>query len=592
MSETAVRFENVGKMYKVFGSRRASLLDALGLHRLRRASGGRHHEFWALRGIDFELPRGGRLGIIGRNGAGKSTLLKLVTQNFPPTEGRVEVHGAVQALLEVGSGLHPEFSGRENIDASLGLLGLSRKEIAAATEDIADFTELGRFLDQPFKTYSLGMQARLGIGIATTVRPEILIIDEILGAGDAYFFAKSTARMQQLLSEGASVLLVSHALDQIARFCDETIWLDRGRIVMRGQTTEVVKAYERFTRDLDDRRLRAKNRKTKGFDAFERDSYTAAFDVRLATTAEAGCEVTSIELLRDGAVEDTIDVGNAQDADRGQPAHLQLAESGGGWAEMAADPDGTYFRRVGESSLAIAVFNVWFLYPDSTYSIRVRYRSAGGPASLDVFRGEFRAGSGRLPASDSWTEVELPVRRDTEEDQAGGEDAGTAAASRWAGTASLMIGSVRLLDTGGAERAVFTVGEPLIVDVDVVARESGVFPLIPAALTFRADGVVATRHVGPTTVLDVRDGEHVTARLELGDLLLGNGSYLLSVGLYSALDADDLEPAEFYDYFDRSFEFNVVGNPRLHNELVRHPGQWTVTPAVADERPPQEAISS
>ena len=207
-------------------------------------------------------------------------------------------------MLEVGSGLHPEFSGRENIDASLGLLGLSRKEIAAATEDIADFTELGRFLDQPFKTYSLGMQARLGIGIATTVRPEILIIDEILGAGDAYFFAKSTARMQQLLSEGASVLLVSHALDQIARFCDETIWLDRGRIVMRGQTTEVVKAYERFTRDLDDRRLRAKNRKTKGFDAFERDSYTAAFDVRLATTAEAGCEVTSIELLRDGAVED------------------------------------------------------------------------------------------------------------------------------------------------------------------------------------------------------------------------------------------------------------------------------------------------
>ena len=140
-----------------------------------------------------------------------------------------------------------------------------------------------------------------------------------------------------------------------------------------------------------------------------------------------------------------------------------------------------------------------------------------------MFRGEFRAGSGRLPASDSWTEVELPVRRDTEEDQAGGEDAGTAAASRWA-DGSVMIGSVRLLDTGGAERAVFTVGEPLIVDVDVVARESGVFPLIPAALTFWADGVVATRHVGPTTVLDVRDGEHVTARLKLGDLLLGNGS--------------------------------------------------------------------
>ena len=187
-----------------------------------------------------------------------------MTQNFPPTEGRVDVRGSVQALLEVGSGLHPEFTGRENIQASLGFLGLSRAEIGEAARDIADFTELGRFLDQPFKTYSLGMQARLGIGIATTIRPEILIIDEVLGAGDAYFFAKSTARMQRLLSEGASVLLVSHALDQIARFCDETIWLDRGRIVMRGSTTEVIKAYEKFIRELDERRLHAKNRGLRG----------------------------------------------------------------------------------------------------------------------------------------------------------------------------------------------------------------------------------------------------------------------------------------------------------------------------------------
>jgi hypothetical protein len=259
---------------------------------------------------------------------------------------------------------------------------------------------------------------------------------------------------------------------------------------------------------------------------------------------------------------------------------------------MAGDPDGSYFRRVGESSLASAVFNIWFLYPDSTYAVRLCYRSPGGPASVDVFRGELRVGSGTLPESDSWNEVQLPVSGDVEEEGAPAQDESAAATSRWAGTASLMIGSVRLLDADGAERAIFTVGEPLIVEVDVVARESGVFPLIPAALTFRADGVVATRHLGPATELEVRQGEHVTARLELGDLLLGNGTYLLSVGLYSTLDIDDLEPAEFYDYFDRSFEFNVVGNPRLHNELVRHPGHWTITPAVAGERPSKEAISS
>ena len=131
--------------------------------------------------------------------------------------------------------LHPEFTGEENIEASLTFLGSrSCRESDAAKDDIAEFTELGRFLDQPFKTYSTGMQARLAFAIATTVQPEILIVDEILGAGDAYFFGKSITRMQRLIESGASVLLVSHALDQIIRFCDETIWLDRGQIVMRG----------------------------------------------------------------------------------------------------------------------------------------------------------------------------------------------------------------------------------------------------------------------------------------------------------------------------------------------------------------------
>src|SRR5579862_3888255 len=219
MSEEIVRFEDVGKMYKIFPSRTDNLLDALGLARMLGRD-GRHREFWALRDISFGLSAGEKLGIIGRNGAGKSTLLKLVTGNFPPTEGRVQVQGDVQALLEIGGGLHPEFTGRENIRAALGYMGLSSRQIAEAEDEIADFTELGRFLDQPFKTYSQGMQARLSFAIATTTRPQILIVDEILGAGDAYFFTRSTARMRDLIEGGAAVLLVSHALDQIVRFCD------------------------------------------------------------------------------------------------------------------------------------------------------------------------------------------------------------------------------------------------------------------------------------------------------------------------------------------------------------------------------------
>ena len=232
MSEHAIKLDGVGKMYKIFSSRTANLKDALGLPSVRKS---RYSAFWAVRDIDLELAQGQRLGIIGRNGAGKSTILKLITQNVAPTEGTVTVEGQVQALLDTGGGLHPEFTGDENIEASLTFLGLGHGEIRAARDDIAEFTELGRFLEQPFKTYSTGMQARLAFGIATTIQPEILVVDEILGAGDAYFFSKSITRMQRLIESGASVLLVSHALDQIIRFCDEAIWLERGQIVMRGQ---------------------------------------------------------------------------------------------------------------------------------------------------------------------------------------------------------------------------------------------------------------------------------------------------------------------------------------------------------------------
>ena len=312
--ELAIRFEQVGKMYKVFGSKLDTALDALNLPTFGRD--GRYREFWALRDIDLELARGARLGIIGRNGAGKTTLLKLVTGNLAPTEGGVTVNGDVQALLEIGGGLHPEFTGRENIRASLSYVGLSRAEIEDSEREIAEFTELGRFLDQPFKTYSQGMQARLSFAIATTTQPEILIVDEILGAGDAYFFTRSTARMSQLIESGAGVLLVSHALDQVARFCERTIWLDRGRIAMDGPTDEVIKAYERFIRELEDRRLKAKNEKAAlpQYDAFDRETHTDALVGSIS--AEGGSvEVARVTLWRDGMLEGEIDVGGSQDAD-------------------------------------------------------------------------------------------------------------------------------------------------------------------------------------------------------------------------------------------------------------------------------------
>jgi lipopolysaccharide transport system ATP-binding protein len=576
VSELAIRFEQVGKMYKVFSSKLDSALDALSLPTLGRE--GRHKEFWALREIDFELARGGRLGIIGRNGAGKTTLLKLVTGNVTPSEGNVTVNGNVQALLETGGGLHPEFTGRENIRASLAYLGMSHAEIEDAETEIAEFTELGNFLDQPFKAYSQGMQARLAFAIATTFQPEILIVDEILGAGDAYFFTRSTARMSQLIEGGAGVLLVSHALDQVARFCERTIWLDRGRIAMDGPTDEVIKAYERFIRELEDRRLRAKNEKATlpAYDAFERESFTAA--VTGSVSVEDGSiDVARLTLRRDGEIEGEIDVGGAQDTDVEEAGGILLED--GGWA--AAEPDaGRYFRSVSDEPARFR-FNLWFLYPQSSYELEIAYRTHQGRATLRIERSDDAATAVELPSIDEWTTHRVEL--------AGGGGGTTEAVaneriSRWPGHEGLLIERVQTVGEKDAEQALFQVHEPFSVVVHAVATSGGTFPLIPAALVYRLDGIAATRHVGEREVLQLEEGDRIELRLDLGPLMLGNGSYLLTVCLYRELDIRNTLSSTFYDILDRSFEFAVTGSPPLHTEAFRHPGTWSTKVVSAPEQ--------
>ena len=242
----AIRLQNVSKIYKLHGSQSDQLIDVLGLQRFGIKTKTPSKEFAALSDISLDVPRGHRIGIVGRNGAGKTTLLKLICGNFAPTSGEVEVNGTVQALMNIGLGFHPEYTGRENVEASLQYNGLARDEYQKAMEGIVDFCELGDFLDQPFKTYSLGMQARLMFAAATAIRPDILIVDEVLGAGDAYFVAKSKSRIEKLVKSGCTMLLVSHSMQQVLELCDEAIWLDQGRIRMKGNSFLVVKAYEEY----------------------------------------------------------------------------------------------------------------------------------------------------------------------------------------------------------------------------------------------------------------------------------------------------------------------------------------------------------
>jgi lipopolysaccharide transport system ATP-binding protein len=203
----------------------------------------RKSEFWAIDNVSFEVKRGECLGMIGSNGAGKSTLLKLLNGVIPPDKGRITIRGKVGALIELGAGFHPMLTGRENIYVNGAILGLSKKELDHKFDEIVAFAELDEFIDMPVKFYSSGMHVRLGFAIAAHLRPDILLIDEVLAVGDNSFRAKCTRQIGQSLAGGTAVFFVSHNMNEIVRVCDKVLWIERGRIVQDGDASNAVGAY-------------------------------------------------------------------------------------------------------------------------------------------------------------------------------------------------------------------------------------------------------------------------------------------------------------------------------------------------------------
>jgi lipopolysaccharide transport system ATP-binding protein len=237
MSAPAIEAQGLTKVYRLYARPAARLLAALGGPR-------RCTELAALRDVTFTLPRGEGLGVIGENGAGKSTLLKLLSGVTQPTDGTFRVGGRVAAILELGSGFHPEFTGRQNAVLNAALLGLGEPEVAAALPRILDFSELGDFIDRPVKTYSTGMAMRLAFSIATQVEPEVLIVDEALSVGDGYFQKKCLDRMLAYIRGGGTVLFCSHAMYYVTSLCRHALWLRGGRMERFGPALDVVRAYE------------------------------------------------------------------------------------------------------------------------------------------------------------------------------------------------------------------------------------------------------------------------------------------------------------------------------------------------------------
>lgn len=302
---SAITFDNVSKRFTLYTEQRNSIQERVaGLLRPR----GTAEVFWALRDVSFSIPEGQSLGLIGHNGSGKSTTLKLMTRILEPTTGRVEVNGRVAALLELGSGFHPDLTGRENIFLNGSLMGFSRRDMQARLDEIVSFAEMERFIDTEVKHYSSGMYARLAFAVATSVDPDILITDEVLSVGDEAFQRKCEERIFSFRQEGKTIIFVSHALPVIQRLCDHVVWLDHGEVQMQGPPAPTIAAYLRRVNQQEQERL----------DAEAGDTPTVVPEI--ATQVRYGSreiEIMGVELIdRDGQVQ--------QVAQTGEPLTIRL----------------------------------------------------------------------------------------------------------------------------------------------------------------------------------------------------------------------------------------------------------------------------
>lgn len=295
----AVSLRGIGKKYRISPSRSSVMREILSFGKVKRS-----HEFWALQDVDLDIEAGTTLGVLGRNGAGKSTLLSIICGVLRPTAGEVEVNGRLAAIFGLGAGFNPEFTGRENVMLNGLILGIDHQEMLDRFDDIEAFADIGEFIDQPVRTYSSGMRARLGFAVAINVEPDILVLDEALSAGDAAFKKKALQRMYELRDSGSTVLFVSHSMGMVKRFCTEAVLLHKGHLVASGEPEDVVEEYRTVIENAqENKESSARDRQLDYTIAHEDeedmpDSPNGARGARRrGRRPTGGAEVLSVELL-------------------------------------------------------------------------------------------------------------------------------------------------------------------------------------------------------------------------------------------------------------------------------------------------------
>jgi lipopolysaccharide transport system ATP-binding protein len=605
MSDTVISLRGVGKSYRRFTTRFWQAASLLGCPVPTRS----FDVFWALEDIAFDVRRGERVGLIGRNGAGKSTLLRIVAGQSNPTCGTVRVDGQVQALMELGTGFHPEFSALQNMRTALALNGFGSREIAAKIEEIVDFTELDNFLERPLREYSAGMYSRLAFAVATSVKPSVLIIDEILGAGDAYFIGKCTQRVRELAQGGTTVLFVSHDMGSVQMLCERVIWLHHGAMRADGTSLAVGKRYQAHIREEEEKRLRARamslSRRQSSALSTDGEVQEPALYRLVGPNGAAPATPCYVREIRFGVGERTIATIPVGTNDTEGEARLLVAPAQLNWGK--AQSFGTRrCRAYGDFGGRYCHAPFVMEWPANTSAGRwlelVIAPSAGDAIDIEAFdaaeqryqtlarvpadpRQEWRTIRAPLaqaaPAADLLQSKALPAEDaaiDDEAEIAPDDACVTLDRDERYGSGEIALVDFALYDSEGVRRHTLVSGEQATARLGFEAAQPVVDPVAVIAI-YRTDGSCAMQLISRRDAAEFGEvsgsGEFVA---ELDPLLLGPGDYVVSVALFKDLDLRNASEPAAYDLHDRAYLLRVLPPDGINCTIgiVNHRARWVV----------------
>jgi lipopolysaccharide transport system ATP-binding protein len=584
MTEYAIQIKELGKSYKLFSRSSEKILDALGLSKLVFWRKCHYQEFWALRHLNLDIRKGERIGFIGRNGAGKSTLLKIICSNISPTEGIVSVNGHVQALLELGTGFHPEFTGRENIRASLAYNGLTPIQIAEKEEDIVDFAELEEFIDQPIKTYSAGMYARLAFSAATAIEPEILIIDEVLGAGDAYFTGKCVERMKKLTHEsGATVLFVSHDLSSVQALCDRAVWIQRGQIRQDGKPLDIIKNYSALVRKEEETRLRARDLKVSKKQAVLLEKYEDIYETLLfhlvtsnGNPPSSGQRIYGISLFINDQEMAHIDVGGPMDNLADNLNYIMDTPGYMDWGKPEKDGNETYREycnckgkyQHAPFEFAVPKTLMQEISKQNNLRLEIEARISQENIIVEVYNKKSYVPIGTLKSrqhgiqafhfSKDILQFQTPVKlKETTELDSKLDNTPDKSEIDEYGTEEAKINAVKMINAKGEDSRVFQINESLKVILEYETYQELLNPIFVFCV-YLPDGKCATQWLSSSEQLNKK---HVNGKgkviFSIDKLVLGKDAYVASAAIFKFLRSDGMEP-ESYHVLDRCIHFQIL----------------------------------